>query len=89
MWHETQPRASGGKYKLLCGTRHSLAPAGGVHLIPKHLLMPHKTTFFFNRNYLDYGAQDEALRQRVFILFIMIVVQLTLGYLLPNLGIGY
>ena len=26
--------------------------------------MPHKTTAFFNRNYLDYGAQDEALRQR-------------------------
>ena len=26
--------------------------------------MPHKTTVFFNRNYLDYGAQDKALRQR-------------------------
>ena len=26
--------------------------------------MPHKTTAFFNRNCHDYGAQDEALRQR-------------------------
>ena len=26
--------------------------------------MTHKTTAFFNRNYLYYGAQDKALRQR-------------------------
>ena len=35
--------------------------------------MPHKTTAFFNRNYLDYGAQDAthftAIAFRVFYAF--------------------